>query len=155
MSRVARRTRAVSARELSRRMASLLDEMESDEVALVVMRYGRPSAMLVPFEEVGGAPTLPRISDVSGQIPIEETVRDDDLGDVQLSSDQEWILLDIARCADLTWSMDRLYGDRSKAPGLLAALTRLELAGLVERDWDGIRHTRKGSRLVRRLDSKG
>jgi antitoxin (DNA-binding transcriptional repressor) of toxin-antitoxin stability system len=152
MSTVARKTRVVSARELSRRMATLLDEMESEEVALIVMRYGRPSAMFVPFEETGRAPKLPRISEVT-QLSIEEDVSDDGLGDVHLSPDQEWILRDIAHCLDLSWSLDRLYDDRSKASARLAAVTRLEIAGLVERGGGGVRLTRKGSRLARKLDS--
>ena len=153
MSTPVRKTRAVSARELSRRMASLLDEMESDEVALIVMRYGRPSAILVPFEEVGGAQKMPRLSDVAGTVEENEHNRGDDPLDVPLDPDQEWVLLDIAHCPHLNWSMNRVYDDLSRKTARLVAFSRLELAGLVERDLSDIRLTCKGRRLARRLDS--
>ena len=151
MSTVARRTRVVSARELSRRMASLLDEMESDEVALIVMRYGRPSAMLVPFEENGGAPKLPRLADL-GEFELARDV-DEQAGDVRLEPIQERILVDMAHCTDRFWRIDRMSHEKDRG-AVWVALTRLELDGFIEREWHGgIQITRKGSRLVRRLNS--
>lgn len=154
MSRVARKTRAVSARELSRRMASLLDEMESEEMALIVVRYGRPAAMFVPFEESGDAIKLPRISELDrANEGLEEIGADE--ADVDLDPDQRYVLLDIERCDEASWHIDRLYRDRSQAGSLLAALTRLELEDLVERRFAGAALTRKGRRVAARLHSAG
>jgi hypothetical protein len=132
-------------------MWSLLDEMEADEIALVVLRYGRPAAMFIPFEENAMAPKMPRIGDIGNLTAPEE--EEPDVDDVELDPDQEHVLLDIARCGESPWRTDRLYNDRSKANALLAALTRLELSHLVERTLYGAHLTRKGRRVAARLDS--
>jgi hypothetical protein len=50
--------------------------------------------------------------------------------------------------------MDRLYKDPSRSDALLVALSRLELARLVERHFHGgLNLTVKGRRVARRLDS--
>ncbi|MFY9586328.1 MAG: hypothetical protein WAT66_02610, partial [Actinomycetota bacterium] len=76
----------------------------------------------------------------------------DDVRD--LDADQKEVLLDIAGCTDANWTLNRLYRDRSRANSLLVAVSRLELQGLVEREWHGAFHlTRKGRRVARSLDS--
>ena len=153
MSTVARRTRVVSARELSRRMARLLDEIESEESAFVIVRYGRPSAMLVPFEEVAGRPKLPRLAD-AGTFPAQddEGGPDEGLDQIDLDDRQSRILLDMLHCDDLNWTPARIDGPPM---AVLEAVACLELSGLAKRGAGSSMHlTRKGSRVARRLDSK-
>ncbi len=149
-----RKTRAVSTREAQRHLSQLLDEIDREESAVLIVRYGRPAAMLVPFEETGQVVKLPRISEIglsSGEVV--ETDADDD---VDLDADQTCVLLDMAHCTDVKWTLDRLYRDRSRANHLLVAVSRLELSGLVEREWHGgFNMSRKGRRVARRLDSTG
>ena len=127
-----RRTRAVSTREAQRHLSQLLDEIDREESAVLIVRYGRPAAMLVPFEETGQALKLPRISEIAlASAEVDEPVDDDE---VDLDADQTFVLLDMARCTDVNWTLNRLYRDRSRANHLLVAVSRLELSGLVERE---------------------
>lgn len=142
----------MSTREAQRHLSQLLDEIDREESAVLIVRYGRPAAMLIPFEETGQAIKLPRISELSmgsneDPAELEENI--------DLDADQQHVLLDIARCADVGWRMDRLYQDRSRPGALLAALTRLELARLVECRFGGAILTRKGRGVAARLDSTG
>ncbi len=150
MSKVARKTRVVSARELSRRMSVLLDEMAAEEMALIVLRYGRPTALFVPFEENAVAPTMPRVADIDGLTAPEP---EEDLDDVVLDPIHERILLDMLGCTDLAWRIGRMEHEKP-IHAVHAALTRLELADLIEGRFAGsFELTRKGSRVARRLDS--
>jgi antitoxin (DNA-binding transcriptional repressor) of toxin-antitoxin stability system len=150
MSHVARKTRVVSTRELSRRMSSLLDEMEAEELALIVLRYGRPAAMFVPFEENAMTTKMPRVADLQGLAASEE---DEPIDDVVLDPIQREILLDMQRCTALTWRIGRVERLRPMS-ALLIALSRLELDGLVELHAHGGRSlTRKGRRVAAGLDS--
>lgn len=150
MDTAVRSTRAVTARELSRRMSSLLDEIESERCALVVIRYGRPSAMLVPFRESAERTTLPRITDLVPMLTTEEIEEEEP--DVELSEDQTLAILSIAHCRFLHWKPGQLDLPASR---LAVALTKLELGGLAERGPGGSwRLTRPGERVARRLDSE-
>ncbi|MGH2726963.1 MAG: type II toxin-antitoxin system Phd/YefM family antitoxin, partial [Actinomycetota bacterium] len=44
-------TRNASARELARRTSALLDEIDEKGTAIVIVRFGRPAALLVPLEQ--------------------------------------------------------------------------------------------------------
>ena len=147
-----RKTRAVSTREAQRHLSRLLDEIDREESAVLIVRYGRPAAMLMPFEETSQAWTLPRISETA--LWSDETDEAEVFDDVDLDADQAYVLTDMAQCTDVNWHLDRLYRDRSRANQLLVAVSRLELDGLVEREWHGgFTMTRKGRRLAQKLDS--
>jgi antitoxin (DNA-binding transcriptional repressor) of toxin-antitoxin stability system len=155
MAKVARSTRAVSARELSRRMAKLLDEIEADGSALVVVRYGRPSAMVVPFEESADVLKLPRLGDVAAGVGTDRPVEDDPqaeedaLARVRQSELLPRLLRDIADPQDGRWTPQ----DSDTPPlELNLALGGLELDGLIERGPGAIRLlTRRGERVLARL----
>jgi prevent-host-death family protein len=57
---VPRKTRAVSTREAQRHLSQLLDEIDREESVVLIVRYGRPAAMLIPFEETAQSLSLPR-----------------------------------------------------------------------------------------------
>ena len=119
----AAQTRAVSARELSRRMADLIDEMETEGHAFVVLRYGRPAALLVPIEpDVRRAPRRVSIEEVESA-PDEEAI---DLS--QLRDDERGLLLAMAECHPDRYSPDRWVGPIS---AFSIAFTRLEMKRLV------------------------
>ena len=119
----AARTRAVSARELSRRMADLIDEMETEGHALVVLRYGRPAALLVPIEpDVRRAPRRVSIEEIESA-PDEEAI---DLS--QLRDDERRLLLAMAECHPDRYSPDQWVGPIS---AFSIAFTRLEMKRLV------------------------
>jgi len=145
-----RKTRAVSARELSRRMASLLDEVESESSALVVVRYGRPAAMLVPFRETVERPQLPRIAEIGSSPAIKEGNEVDE--QIELNDDNRTVVLGVARCPYLHWKPSQTELPASR---LAVALSRLELMGLIERGVGASWHlTASGERLARKLDSE-
>jgi antitoxin (DNA-binding transcriptional repressor) of toxin-antitoxin stability system len=141
----------VSSRDLSRHTSRLLDEIEAAGSALVVIRYGRPTAVLVPFEDVAARPQLPRISELGGEITL-WPIPEDELDDVELSEHQRAILVGVARCTLLYWTpsqIDMQVRDRA------VALGKLEVAGLLQRgpgaSWE---LTRKGELIAARLDSE-
>ena len=145
-----RKTRAVSARELSRRMASLLDEVEAESSALVVVRYGRPAAMLVPFRETVERPQLPRITEIGSSPAMEDRDEDDD--QIELNDDNRTVVLGVARCPYRHWTPSQADLPVSR---LAVALSRLELVGLIERGGGPSWHlTARGERLARKLDSE-
>jgi antitoxin (DNA-binding transcriptional repressor) of toxin-antitoxin stability system len=144
-----RTTRVVSARELSRRMSSLLDEVESESAALVVIRYGRPAAMLVPFREAAERPQLPRITDIVSPPSMEFPDEDDE--QLELGDDQRIVMLGLAHCAYLHWTPSQADLSASR---LAVALGLLENKRLIERKLGGSWHlTPRGERLARKLDS--
>ena len=150
MGRAAKATRNVTSRELSRRTSDLLDEIESNGSALVVIRYGRPCAVVVPFEDVSARPTLPRLSDLGGELsawpkPSEDT-------DVELDEDQIGLVREIATCALLHWTPSQ---SDLPARRLIMALSNLEISGIVERGPGASRRlTARGERIASGLDSE-
>ena len=152
MERAARATRNVSARELSRRLSNLLDEVESDGTALVVIRYGRPAAILVPFQEVAERPKLPRIADLGKGPSPSSDVEVEEIDESELDDAQRRVVLDVSRCTSLHWTPGQAD---LPVRELLPALSRLETCGILERGPGAARRlTSKGERLARRLDSK-
>ena len=151
MSTVAGKTRVVSARALSRQWSSLLDEIEREGSALIVVRYGRPSAVVLPFEETRRALKLPRISDLEGLSFIGEPEVDVGLEDFALDEPQISIILGIAHCPYLNWTASQA---RLPAPVTAMSLTRLEHGGLIERSSGAAwRLTRAGTQIAVKLDS--
>jgi antitoxin (DNA-binding transcriptional repressor) of toxin-antitoxin stability system len=149
--RVAGKTRVVSARELSRRMSSILDEVESEGSALVVIRYGRPAAMLIPFRESAERPQLPRIADIGATSEVLET-ESEQLVLAELGDDHRCILLGIARCRYLHWTPGQSDLPASR---LAIALSSLEIRRVIARGSGGSwTLTPVGERLARRLDSE-
>ncbi|MFY9586026.1 MAG: hypothetical protein WAT66_01080, partial [Actinomycetota bacterium] len=63
-------------------MSQLLDEIDREESSVLIVRYGRPAAMLVPFEESAQALTLPRISDLTLSSSDGEESDVDDVRDI-------------------------------------------------------------------------
>jgi antitoxin (DNA-binding transcriptional repressor) of toxin-antitoxin stability system len=132
----AKKTRNVSARDLSRRTSRLLDEIEADGSALVVIRYGRPAAVLVPFEDVAARPQLPRISELAGEITL-WPISEEEVADIELDPQQRAILLGVSGCTLLHWTPSQIDMQVSeRGPGASWELTR------------------KGERVVARLDSE-
>lgn len=135
----AARTRSVSARELSRRMADLIDEMETEGVALVVLRYGRPAALLVPLEpNVRRAPRRVSIE------KVEPEAVDDAIDLSQLGVDERRLILEMAAGAPESYSPDR-WGEPISA--FCRAFTRLEFEGLAVNK-HGRWLTEKGERIA-------
>ena len=135
----AAQTRSVSARELSRRMADLMDEMETEGFGLVVLRYGRPAALLVPIEpSVRRAPRRVSIEKVESA-PVDEPIDLSRLGD-----DERRLLLAMADCLPERYSPDSWVGPIS---AFTVAFTHLEFEYLAVRD-GGHWLTEKGERAA-------
>jgi antitoxin (DNA-binding transcriptional repressor) of toxin-antitoxin stability system len=150
---VARKTLAVSARELSRRMSRILDDIQSEGTARIVIRYGRPSAALIPFDEMQGAPRLPRYVDVlKGSLETVDDFDEASLDGLELTDSARSILLDIRDCTDLCWTPSRMTATMNVTE-IAVAFSELELGGLGERDGWAWSLTRKGEALTARLHS--
>ena len=153
MQDVATKVRFVSARALSRRMATLLDEIDSERLALIVLRHGRPAAMILPFQETEDAIRLPRFSSVA-TVAHESHERPEvgpepamDLTDVE--DDQRQILRDIAACPYNNW----VPPDRGKDTiRQVMWLVRLELMGLIVKNGPGYVLTIEGRAALRQLE---
>ena len=132
----AAKTRAVSTRELCRRMADLLDEIESDGSGLVVLRYGRPTALLVPLE--------PKVRRAPRKVSIEE--RDEEPFEMpELEERHKRLLREMARCAPEPYDPDDWAGE---ALELARTFVRLEMAGLAESAVGGHRWLTERGELV-------
>jgi antitoxin (DNA-binding transcriptional repressor) of toxin-antitoxin stability system len=132
----AAKTRAVSARELCRRMADLLDEIESDGSGLVVLRYGRPTALLVPLE--------PKVRRAPRKVSIEEW-EEEPFEMPELDEGSRRLLLEMARCAPEPYDPDD-WG--SGALEFARLFVRLELNGLAEKSVGGGRWLTERGQLV-------
>jgi antitoxin (DNA-binding transcriptional repressor) of toxin-antitoxin stability system len=134
------KTRNASARELSRRTADLLDEIEQQGIGLVVIRFGRPAALLVPLE--------PKVRTAPRRVVIEEAESpktDDPIEMPELRDDDRRLLLEMARCAPDPYCPDDWAGP---IMAFCAAFTRLELEGLAQRDGSGRWITTQGERVA-------
>lgn len=125
---------AVSSRALARRTAHVLDEIDETGDAVAVVRFGQIVAVLAPF-------------DGRQAIGLDETpapaIEDFELRDVD-----RVIFEQIAAEPTLLWSPDQKPATFSITE-VLASLTRLELAGLIEANLGRFRLTKRG-RDVRR-----
>jgi antitoxin (DNA-binding transcriptional repressor) of toxin-antitoxin stability system len=122
--------RAVNTRCLARNTARLLDEIDETGEAVAVVRYGRIVAVLAPFDNgqiiaVPEAPLEPHMDELH--------IRDADRRVFEL----------IAEEPNGFWSPDQKPIDLS-IPEVLGSLTRLELAGLIERNVGSFRLTKLG-----------
>lgn len=128
--------RRISSRYLGRNVAELLDEVERDGNSVLIIRYGRPSAMLSPVgDDIA----------VRGPIPGPEEYAEEiaDLTDVERR-----LLL---RLADGEMHADPVHNVCEGTEGLLA-LTELEMKRLVTRGpVGGYTITRLGARVARAL----
>lgn len=135
----AAKTRPVSARELSRRMAQLLDEMEREGNGLVVLRYGRPCALIVPVE--------PKARRAPRRVAIEE--REDAPFEMpELDENQRLLLTAMAAGAPDPYHPDEWRGQVSD---FATASVRLEIAGLVEQGSGGLWLTPEGELAAAKL----
>lgn len=114
--------RTVTARELGRGVAALLDEVELERRAILVTRAGRPVALLTPVER--GTRAGP---------PQEEDVQDVEF---QLEPHYRKVLAAIARHAPDRWSPGQ-EDLGQPVQRTLAALGGLELKGLITLNWGG------------------
>jgi len=123
--------RTISARELGRRVADVLDSVELERQTLLVTRNGRPVATLTPLSSRprdGGSPFV-----------------------VVLTPLDEKILLRVAeRAPQLTTFFDDLgdWREIGHAEG------HLELEGLLERDFVGYRITEQGALVAALLQAR-
>jgi hypothetical protein len=129
--------RAVSSRMLARATARLLDEIDETGNALAVVRFGRIVAVLAPFEN-------------GERIGVEENdpLRERRIDDFPLGDLDRDIFGLIAAEPSGRWSPDHKPADAA-IPDVLGLLSRLELAGLIERNIGSFRLTKLG-RSVRR-----
>jgi len=141
---VFRPQRAVSTRELTRRMAHVLDEIEETGLAVTVVRYGRAVAVLAPLEgeRVGRASTW-----TPSQPPF---IEESESEDVELTETQEELIHAISAEPSREWSANSPLLGRTVSERMIAA-SRLELDGLAERVGGRLRLTRKGERLAQTL----
>src|SRR5437762_4134695 len=127
-----RRTRNVTVRDLSRNTRRLLDELEETDTSFVVLRYGRPAAIIS---------TIPEGS-------LDERSGPDDLA--ELTAVQRMVLAAMCDGVPAEVVADRLPIAVTEA---LVAIAELELAGLVARDFGSYRVTRSGAAAARREGS--
>ena len=122
----------ISARDLGRKVAEVLDRVEVERESLIVTRGGRPIATLRPLS------SRPH----EGQVPLV----------VVLSPLQERILLKAAgRAPQITGSFEDL-GDHVR--DLSRAVWRLELDGLLERHFAGYMVTERGALVAAVLKAR-
>lgn len=142
---VFRPQRAVSARELSRRMAHILDEIHESGTAVSIVRYGRIVAVLAPCdgERVGPA----RAWTAPYPPPTPDAIDDPELDDV----DRQLLRAILASPTREHHVNDGLPG-REFRDGCIAT-SRLELMHLVERVGNRVRLTKRGLLLASRLAS--
>ena len=153
MRKNARHTRIVSSRALARSTAALLDEIQSDGVALVIVRYDRPAALVIPYHEGVETPLLPRIAEIAASSrhePSERSEADDAALDaLDLNETTLTVFREIAAPGERHW---RLGDSDLPVRQQSIAASSLELDGLVERGAGSIyRLTLLGERLAERL----
>jgi antitoxin (DNA-binding transcriptional repressor) of toxin-antitoxin stability system len=128
--------RRISSRYLGRNVAELLDEVERDGNSVIIIRYGRPSAMLSPVgDDIAVRPPIPAPEEYAEEIA--------DLTDVERR-----LLLTLV---DGEWHPDPIHNVCEVTEGVLA-LTKLEMKQFVSRGpVGGYTITRLGARVARAL----
>lgn len=134
-----RAVRSVSLRQLSRRTTSLLEEILDDGGAVLVTRYGSPVALLSPLEDA-------QIDRMASRRAASEEV--DEVAEVvpDLDARQRAVLARVVAKFPYSWNANDPWVRREELPATLVAMTKLELAGLVERVPLGLRATKLGKR---------
>ena len=150
------RTLTVTARELARCVAALLDEIDSKGRTIVISRYGRAVAMIGPLPDEWEPGRLAR---------FHAPPRFDDYGDPR----------DQSRHAELTDEDLDIIGETERAvlealheeapnrwmphtkehASWLTALGRLDLAGMLEKVFGGWRENDKGRRALEAVRGAG
>ena len=132
--------RNVTARELGRNVAGILNEIEHDGGCIRIIRYGRPAAILTPAGD---------------DLPVSRPNQAPDPGagyesEIEaLSEIQKTILVGLG---DGRTNLDPTVGVCDAMEGQLE-IVKMELRQLVARDIGGITITRKGARVARALTS--
>ncbi len=126
--------RRITLRHLARYPSKVVDEIEERREPILVLRYGRPVAIITPF----GA--------TSGAAPSAEPEEPEEMP--ELSATEQLALRAIADGG--RWETFMAEHD-VPIGAALAAMTGLELAGLVERTFAGYRLTRRGMVVARRM----
>ena len=127
-------TRNVTARDLSRRISQLLNEIEETGTALVVLRYGQPAAMLVPLE--------PKPTRTRRRVAIEQ--REEKPFEMpELEPADRDMLAALAKCAPEPF--------RPNEVSTATTCVRLELNGLAESDGGNYWLTADGERVAAKL----
>lgn len=134
------KTRTVSTRELSRRTAELMNEIDDEGHALVIVRFGRAVALLVPLER---KPRAMRVVTVEER--EEEPVVMPELDDLQRS-----LLLRISACHPEPHRTSTWTGD---IVPFLRSVGFLSLEGLIESDGARQYLTANGERVVAKLSA--
>jgi len=139
--------RSISSRELHRRVADLLDEIEDEGHSILIVRYGRPSAILTAVPGIDFGKRLRQKRRAGGDDRINELVDqnpEEELLDVELDNAQRHVLLHFD---------DRSYDDGTlTAKEMPIARARLEMAGLLTRSEHGfLVLSRAGRRLAETL----
>jgi antitoxin (DNA-binding transcriptional repressor) of toxin-antitoxin stability system len=137
------KTRNAGARELSRRTADLLDEIEEEGVGVVIVRFGRPSALLVPLERKERS-SLRRVIIEEG----EAQEPDDPFEMPVLREVDRGLLLEMAERAPDPYSPEDWTGPIT---AFCSSFTRLEFERLVEKDGGGRWLTAQGERVAAAL----
>lgn len=150
--------RRVTARDLCRRGADLLDEVELEGHRLMVTRNGRPVAIVGPVADNPGARRLARFSRRRGPPPTQappsanDPADTDELAELELDALDREILLEIAGKGSQRWMPNPQSSDDRKR--LYPVLLRLEMEGLALKVFGGYRITTRGARLACRLPGK-
>ena len=135
------RTRTVSSRELSRRTSDLLNEIDDEGHALVIVRFGRAAALLVPLERSPRSirsVAIERHEDGPTEMP-------------QLDDEERELLRRIAACHPEAHRTATWIGDIVR---FCRTVGRLELAGLIE-NRGGVRQrlTSAGERVAAKISA--
>ena len=138
-----RPVRRVTARELARFTAELLDEMEDQGLPVMVCRYGRDVAMLTPVGRRGRVPRdRPRLRPLPGEKHAEP------FEPIELSPLQEDLLRKIVAESPGCIGAPPNHYSRERLPEVMVAVAGLERADLIVRDIGGWRATVRGIRQV-------
>jgi antitoxin (DNA-binding transcriptional repressor) of toxin-antitoxin stability system len=143
-------SRAVSMRELSRSISSLVDEIEMNGSLFVLSRYGRMVAVLAPIPEravlefSGNDWPAADLEEAAGGVEIRG-----EWG--ELTPEQRTVLSHAAEDHPANLYVSAL---RIPASPLAVSISRPELAGLLERNISGWKATIQGLAAARWLDSE-
>ena len=151
------RDREVTARELARRTASVLDEVEQEGCEIAVARYGRIVARLIPATRAAGAhngvgPGCSRSEEGDEQLTKEEAA--EIVAEANLTPAMKDMLFAVEADPFMAGTLNR---ERSpeKRNEMLMGLTRLEMGGLISKGFVNYEILDEGRRVLgalKRLD---
>lgn len=142
------RMQRVSATELSRRMSAFLDEIDSENTSFLVVRYGRPAAVILPFTGEGRLRRPDRGSDSRARATIDAAEVSEALD--QLDNLQRRMLVDLVRDR-ASWRS----GNYTRDGAVLArALGGMGLWGLTEKIGVGTFPTPLGIKVAEEITAR-